>query len=102
MKKLVGLSVLLISLGAAAQTPHRPSIDGGVHNDHFNFTHASDWKDTQIVNQVRNDHSQALVVFWPKAGIIRPVENPLASKDIDYNKSYCPEAQLGTDPRAVL
>lgn len=104
MKKLVGLSILLMSLGAAAQTPHKPSINGGVHNDHFNFDHASNYNtDSQILNQVQNDRTaQPLVVFWPKAGIIRPIENPLASGDVDYNKSYCPEAQLGTDPRATL
>lgn len=66
MRNLLRLSVLLISVGVAAQAPHRPSIDGGVHNDHFNFTHASEWKDTHIVNQVHNDHSQALVVSGPK------------------------------------
>jgi hypothetical protein len=92
----------MISIGAAAQTVYKDTIGGSVHNTHFNFTHGSDWKNHQIVNFIRNDHSEGLIVFWKEGGVTRPVENPLAPGDTDSNKSYCPENRLSSDLSATL
>jgi hypothetical protein len=102
MHRVLIISALLISIGAMAQTGHHDQISGGVHDTHFNFTHVSDWKDHQIVNYVRNDHTQGLIVFWKEGGIMHPLENMIAPRDTDSNSSYCPENKLGTNLTATL
>lgn len=102
MRRVLILSALLIATGAVAQTGYFNELSGTVHDPEFNFTHASDWKQHRIVNYIRNDHNQSLVVFWLAGGVTRPVENPLPPHMTDQNSSPCPENRLGNNLNATL
>jgi hypothetical protein len=102
MRRVLILSVLLIAAGAAAQSGYLHELKGAVNDPDFNFDYASDWRQHQIVNFVRNDHNKPLVVFWLAGGIIRPVENPLAPHKTEQNSSPCPENRLDANLNATL
>ena len=104
MRKVFAISVLLIAAGAAAQTGYMHPLTGSVHDDpDFNFVYSSDWNQHQIVNFVRNDHTEPLVVFWQAGGVTRSPENPLLPHKKDWSSSPCPwESRLGNNLNATL
>jgi hypothetical protein len=102
LRRVLALSVLLIAAGAAAQTGYINELKGMVNDPDFNFTYDSDWRQHQIVNFVRNDHSQPLVVFWQAGGVTRPPENPLLPHKIDQNGSPCPENRLSSNLNTTI
>jgi hypothetical protein len=103
MRRILIVSVLVIAAGVGAQTRYVHELTGTVHNADFNFTYASDWKNHQIVNYIRNDHTEPLVVFWREGGITRPVENPLLPHGApDQNSSSCPEKWLDSNPNSTI
>ena len=103
MRKVFALAVLLIAAGAAAQTGYMRPLTGSINNSDFNFAYSSDWNHHQIVDFVRNDHTEPLVVFWQAGGVTRSPENPLGPHKTDSSSSPCPwESRLGNNLNATL